>query len=221
MHQGSTLLGAGFIAGLCVAYAGADQVAVLKPVSGQAVYAGSWTIQTPPPVFLQTTEMSPKKALLEYSLAEVPDGATITSASLALSNVYAASGIIAPGGPSQLTFNGYAGNGLIEAADAANPTNPVGATDMLSSGPPRALVLVAIDPVFIQSLLGGSSTHLGLVCSQTGDPTGYVHFESTSGSSPELTLTYTPEPGTAMLLVAGLAGLCCRQRRRVRSSAVG
>lgn len=213
------VLAAGLLAALPAVSTAAVQVIVLSPLSGQAhytgqtlAYPGSWSLLTTAPTNLLTSEARPRKAILEYPLADLPSGAVVTSATLALPNVQAASGIIAPGGPCQLTFHGYSGNGIIEPADATVPANPVGNTAMLYGG--GSLVAVTLNPGYLQSLLDASDTHLGLAASQTGDYTGQVRFDSTSGATPELTVTFVPEPASALSAAAAVTALIHRRQRR-------
>lgn len=129
---------------------------------------------------------SDRRAILEFPLSWLPANAVIHSAKL---EVEVASILVSDPIFPMVSLHGYAGDGVLNAADASVPDNLIG-----NSGPirePEALS-IALDAEYIQSLLG-QSTHLGLLAK--GDVDGFgAHFWSnefpTVASRPRLVLDY-------------------------------
>src|SRR5262245_49498093 len=95
---------------------------------------------------------SEERAAIEFSLAPLPGGATITAVTLSLK-------ITAHGlNPIDTRIDGYAGNGIIQAADLT-VSNPLVTFSPASAGTTQAIDIPA---GFLQSLLAGGATHAGL-----------------------------------------------------------
>ena len=136
-----------------------------------------------------------RRGILEFSLNAIPDGATIESAVFHIQ----ISGFTASPSrpPAVIQFHGYAGNDVLEVADATVPFNPIGQTPEID-----ALIAHSIpfDTAYIQSLLGTGSA-LGVMTYQGGS--GQADFYSTDAmyrpleERPRLVVTYTlPSPET-------------------------
>lgn len=150
-----------------------------------------------------------RRAVMEFPLGSIPAGATILSAT------FSGDASTISGSP-QIEFHGYAGDGVLEVADATRPFNLVAEIAAFDSlGPFQH----EINPAFVQSLLG-SSSHLGLFAyaSTEGPQFGIFSVEFAQMFNPEpptLTIEYIPEPATAILLGFG----ACTVLRRRRSPA--
>jgi hypothetical protein len=112
-----------------------------------------------------------ERALMEFDLGEVPEGATITSVDLRLTPTQLTSG---GGSGPRLIFHGYEGNGVASAADAAAPLNEIGATPIISEFAP---FYVSLDADYVQSLVDMNATHLGLMV--RGENNGHRAFFAT------------------------------------------
>lgn len=124
-----------------------------------------------------------ERPIMEFSLGDIPDGSTITGATLTLDPVFSS-------GSPRVEILAYPGDGLASLSDL-NATGQVVAT----TGPVDALMTTIeaeLSPAYIQGLLE-SSSHLGLRLRSLDLPL-YVGFDSTEsgfGSPPLLSLTYT------------------------------
>ncbi|MEX2307425.1 MAG: hypothetical protein WD738_07520 [Pirellulales bacterium] len=128
-----------------------------------------------------------RRAILEFSLSDIPAGSNITSARL---DLYLNSFGSSPPEFPTLPFYGYAGNGTAEPVDATQTATPLGETEeIMSTGP----FSIELDAEFIESLLG-TGNHFGMLI--VGSPTfhgvSFVATESTSFTRPTLSLTYVP-----------------------------
>ncbi|MHC4180197.1 MAG: hypothetical protein ACYSWU_22055, partial [Planctomycetota bacterium] len=97
-----------------------------------------------------------RRGVLEFDLGQIPDQATITSATLELDIVtITSSGDVYP----MLDLHGYAGNGTLEIADGQVPPNLIG-----QSGPILDLGVISIDldTDYTESLLS-TTDYLGLL----------------------------------------------------------
>ena len=124
-----------------------------------------------------------ERPIFEFPLVAVPEGATITAATLKL-KPYVSSG------EPRIEALGYAGDGLASISDITAPGEIVAITDPVSAA--LASIDIELSPEFIQSLLGTSS-HLGLRLRSLNAPL-YVGFDSTEAAfdtPPRLTITYT------------------------------
>lgn len=125
-------------------------------------------------------------AMLEFPLDGVPEGASLTSATLEIDAVIANSITV--------EVLGYAGDGLASLSDETATTQLLGAVSLSGGG----IAEFELDAGFVESLLGQSS-HLGLrlASGSVGPFTRIASSESTSNQRPMLTLHFTS---------AGLAG---------------
>jgi hypothetical protein len=119
-----------------------------------------------------------RRALMEFSLAQVPHNATITSATLRLTPNQLTSG---GGSGPRLFFNGYNGDGVATASDADVPLNQIGATPIISTFDPFT---VTLSPSYLQTLIDQNASQLGLMI--RGDDNGQrVHFITWEDGSPD------------------------------------
>ena len=127
-----------------------------------------------------------RRGVLEFAIAEIPDQASVTAATLELDIWTTTSG---EEEFPVLSLYGYAGDGVIEPSDATALSDLLG-----QSAPVDQLVVIAIelDPGFIQTLLGPSA-YLGLVA--YGDENNHqIGFTATEAAffatPPTLTILY-------------------------------
>jgi hypothetical protein len=134
---------------------------------------------------LSTFFKTERRGILEFSLLSLPTNTIIKSARLDL-----AVATMLDGDPlfPIVSVHGYAGDGVLSAADASAPNNPIG-----NSGPIRepAPISIELDAEYIQSLIG-QSTHLGLLMKGEVDGFGAQFWSNEFGSSarPRLVLDY-------------------------------
>jgi hypothetical protein len=143
-------------------------------------------------------------AVMEFNVTDI--GSDIVNALLEL-EVTAASG-----GANTLSVLGYAGDGTVSPADAAQAGTLLATKTIEGSG----LLAITLNPTAVKNLMG-SSTHLGLILSESsGSETTISTNDSTSAAlKPTLTINYSavPEPGTALGLL-GVGVLTLSRRRR-------
>jgi hypothetical protein len=110
-----------------------------------------------------------------------------------------------------LSVLGYAGDGAVSAADAGQAGTLLATKTIEGSG----LLAISLNAAAIKNLLG-SSTHLGLILSESSgsDMTISASENTATALKPTLTINYSavPEPGTMGLL--GLGVLTLGRRRR-------
>lgn len=123
-------------------------------------------------------------ALVEFSLSDIPERASILSASLLLDPLF--------GNPITIQAHGYAGDGVISLSDEFASTELLGSS---SVGPSANTLNITIDADYIESLLG-EATHIGLrlQSAATGDFNRIASMESTSAQGPRLIISFSP-PG--------------------------
>ncbi len=164
-----------FLAGLILLNAQrvvlADVVS-LEPIDAQASSpdGNAWTIDPSTMTILASRSISSpqeSRGVLEYSLADVPNGSAILSATIEFSPALL-------GGPPTpvIEFHGYAGDGVLEISDATVSFNMIGQSRPLTTLDP---VVVSLDPEYIESLLGVSS-HLGIMTHQQMAGAGAAFF---------------------------------------------
>ncbi len=156
-----------------------------------------------------------ERAALEFALAGVPIDAIITSATLTLFFP------VAPAVVNTAEVHGYAGDGVIAAADLTleNPLTEfqVGAA---------ASVVIPIDASFIQDLLIAGEAYAGFSLRNVTVPSGVFTFWTVDSGfeqfNPVLELDVdetrvVPEPGSIVLVTTALAAACAGRRRRAHS----
>lgn len=155
-----------------------------------------------------------ERAALEFALAAVPNGALVTSASLTLFFP------VAPAAVNTAQVHGYAGNGVITAADLTLE-NPL--TEFQVGAP--ASVVIPIDASFIQDLLTAGEAYAGFSLRNVTAPSGVFTFWTVDSGfdqfNPILELEVdetaaVAEPGTMVLVTAALVAACARSRQRGR-----
>ncbi len=122
-----------------------------------------------------------KEALLEFPLDQIPEGASIVSATLALDG-------ISGGGSVEIVVDGYAGDGLAATADVSAATTELAVSAPYTSS---SNISINLDEAYIESLLG-SASHLGLRLSSldAGPYLNIASLESTAGTAPTLSIVY-------------------------------
>ncbi len=139
----------------------ADVVA-LTPIDAQATTEDGqvWTID-PTSLTISSARFSvldlERRGVLEYALGEIPPDATILSASIEFKIIH----LTGPT-PPVIEFHGYAGDGVLEVADATVALNPIGQSPPITD---LTEYTASLDSVYIESLLGANS-HLGIMAYQ-------------------------------------------------------
>jgi len=145
-----------------------------------------------------------RRMVMEFNITDI--GSDIVNALLELDVTQASSGT------NTLSVLGYAGDGTVSEADAAQAGTLLATKTIEGSG----LLAITLDAQAVKGLLG-SSTHLGLILSEsTGADMTVNTVDSTSAVlKPTLTINYSavPEPGTALALL-GVGVLTLSRRRR-------
>jgi len=123
-----------------------------------------------------------ERPIFEFPPAGIPDGVTITAATLKL-DPYASSG------SPRVEVQGFTGDGMASLSDITSPGEVLGTTGPVSA----SLESIDIDltPAFIQALLGtGANLGLRLRSLDLPEYVGFGSSEATFGSPPLLSLTY-------------------------------
>ncbi len=200
-------------AALICAYGATADTISLTPVDAQAITEDGvvWTID-PDSLGLNASRFDTiplqRRGLMEFPLDAIPAGSTIISASFS-ANVWT---FTHPPDP-VLLLHGYAGDGILDLADATRPTNQIGASDPVTALGPIEL---SISPTYIESLLG-ASTHLGVWTMV--EEAGQCAIDATDAHdlfgapAPTLTIEFVPEPTTVALMLLGATCVFSRQRR--------
>jgi hypothetical protein len=171
---------------------------------------GNYSCCVDPGLVTATVNMSfEERVALEFALAALPAGATITAATLTLHLPVAPLPV-----PNSADLHGYAGDGVITASDMTVSNlltgfvaNAAGAVD------------IVLDPGFIQGLLTADEDFAGFVVRNVTNPSGVLTmYTSDSGFpqfSPTLEIDYevVPEPGSLLLVGTALLFIARRARR--------
>ena len=149
---------------------------------------------------------------VEFNLAPLPAGATITAASITLRTA-------TPAAVKQTQLNGYAGDGQITQADM------IAGSEVLTFTPATFSNVNYDITTFVTGLYSPAQTWIGFNLRQAPlETTGSGFGDSWNGPdnfpAPSLNVTYTPaavpEPAAALLLALGLGGLLLAPRRSSR-----
>lgn len=173
-----------------------------------------------------TVTLSPffeERAALEFALAGLPSGATITAATLTV-HVPA---VPLPAAPNFADVHGYAGDGTITAADLI-VSNLVASFQVNVAGP----IDIALDPAFIQGLLTADADFAGFMLRNVTNPSGVFSIWTVDSLAPQynpyITIDYTidhqlvPEPSSLLLVATALAlGARRAVRHHTRTRSVG
>lgn len=165
--------------------------------SGQAVTPNDdetgFTIASPAdPVYSDydshTTTWTERRAVFEFDLSGLPRGATIDTADLhfTVSDVHpriVQSQVQYP----QINFFGYAGNNVVDAADANPPHVSLGGGDPLTDVGPWT---VELDQVLIQSYADAHAAAVGITAYPLSTDES-VGFWTTGANAPTIEITYT------------------------------
>lgn len=128
-----------------------------------------------------------ERPIFEFSLASIPAGATITSATLKL-DPYASSG------SPRLEVQAFAGDGLASITDITSTGQVAATTGAVSASDPS--IDISLTPAILQSYLG-TSNYLGLRIRSLDLPlyVGFGSTEATFGVPPQLLLSYSLPTG--------------------------
>ena len=150
-----------------------------------------------------------RRGILEFNIADIPAGMSITEAGLGLEVQAITHGTT---DYPVLSLFGYGGDGVLSPADATRTSVLIGKSNQITDI--GILITIDLDTDFIESLLG-TSEYLGLVAfdNETYHQVGFWTEEAAAfATPPTLTITYVPEPGMFPLLMFG--GLAMLRRRR-------
>jgi hypothetical protein len=157
-----------------------------------------------------------ERAALEFALAGVPSDAMINSATLTLFFP------VAPPVVNTAQVHGYAGDGVITAADLT-VENPLTDFQVNAAGS----VAIPLDPSFIQDLLVANEAYAGVALRNVTIPSGVFTFWTVDSGfeqfNPVLELEVDdtrviPEPGSIALVTTALAACAGRRWRRTHRS---
>jgi len=144
-----------------------------------------------------------RRMVMEFNVSDI--GTDIADALLELDVTQAATG------SNTLSVLGYAGDGSVSPADAGQAGTLLASKTIEGSG----LLAITLNAAAVKNLLG-SSTHLGLILSESSGSDMTINTSDNNSAliKPTLTINYTavPEPGTAMVLLG--AGVLTLSRRR-------
>jgi hypothetical protein len=139
------------------------------------------------------------RGLVEFSLAAVPDGAVLTSASLVFETIFYRSNT------GTISIAGYVGDGVLAVSDATIAAVPLASYDGGALGLGIHSVSLALPLV---QMLADSDGILGLQISGEFNMAG-TQLASAEGAAtfgdqrPQLELTFVPEPGGVRLALVG------------------
>ncbi|WP_147867520.1 hypothetical protein [Stieleria maiorica] len=148
------------------------------------------------------------RTVIEYDLSSISGDVHVTSARLDF-RVTA----IPLAGSGAVSIGGYAGNGTIELADAANPVLAIGSYDAMTEG--LGLTSVNLDPAFFQNQLAGTAP-IGLRLESAVNEVNTSISQSSPAPTLVLDVVAVPEPCLLGLLTIFIAG--CSLSRRSRTA---
>lgn len=212
-----------FTLALCAAHAHADTVAL----DTTAASDGSVRDDSPfdgtfesvdsinPPTAFTIIGPGESRGIMEFVIAGIPSGATITGVEIDLRS---------NGAANDAEFFLYSGDGAVSVADATGGVSlgtfavPVFPNDFIQALPTAAF----------QTLLDGGATHFGVRYEvAAGLNVDFLDFETgvaqnDASIAPHLNVTFTnpvPTPAAGALGLIGMAALLGRRHRRGRSAA--
>ena len=146
-----------------------------------------------------------RRMVMEFNVSDI--GTDIANALLELEVTQASTG------SNTLSVLGYAGDGTVTPADAAQAGTLLASKTIEGSG----LLAITLNPAAVKNLLG-TSTHLGIILAEStgSDMTINTSDNISATLKPTLTINYSavPEPGMALGLL-GVGVLTLSRRRRV------
>lgn len=145
------------------------------------------------PVSRSSSSQQDNRSILEYSLADIPAGAAILSATIDIRLAL----LVHPPTP-VIELHGYGGDGVLEISDAMVPFNLIAVTEPIKTLAP---IILSLDSAYIESLLGVSD-HLGIMAYQQVNGGGVAFFSVEAGfTSPPaiVTIEFDPNPCPADL----------------------
>lgn len=190
------------IAAIVAGVAAADTVTI-TPIDAQAVTDDglAWTLDTAS-FSLNCSRFTgiplQRRGVIEFPLAAISTGSTVTSATLHY-NVDTFTG--GSGTPAFIECHGYPGNGTIAQADATALFNAIGLSAAVTSLGPASMNLSA---GYVRSLVGVSS-HLGVMTYQpTQSRQASMSATETGSNGPRLVIEFTPPAAANQTVVAPL-----------------
>ena len=162
-----------------------------------------------------------RHGVYEFSLATIPTGVTITSATLKLTTSRFISNT--GGNPGEISVYGFTGDGSITTADFGTDPNPAATTSFgsfpsgVGAGSTPSGSILDFDFSELTSITAANASGSDIMGLRT-QTISFVDFQIAAMEHPTLTgptleVTYIPEPSSVLLLtLAGLAGLKHRRR---------
>ncbi len=192
---------------------GIDAQATFSDGIGYVLNDGGTSINTQ---YLPSADVD-RRAILEFDISSIPASAEVLSATLDLRIMTITSTPGEPGIYPILTVFGYAGDGALSPSDATQTGMIIGQSATITGL--GAIPSIDLDTNFIETLLGGGTSYLGMVAfdNDTGKQVGFYSQEySDLAWRPTLTVAYTPEPTSLVLLAAGGMTMLRRRKRLSR-----
>ena len=193
---------------------GIDAQATFSDGIGYVLNDGATTVNTQ---YLPSADVD-RRGILEFDISSIPASAEVLSATLDLRCwLFSYTSSPTPEIYPSLTVFGYAGDGALSPSDATQTGEIIGqSAEITSMGP---IPSISLNEDFIEALLDGGVSHLGMVTfdPETGHQVGFYSQEDFNPAwRPALTVVYTPEPTSLVLLAAGGMAMLRRRKRLSR-----